>query len=71
MRRERSVPEFVLENLDNMKEDALSKGYSMKNLSAEAGLDTRLVSGLKNGIYTPSRNNYNKLAVVLGWEVWQ
>ena len=71
MKRERYIPDFVFDNLDNLKQDALSKGYTMKSLAVSIGMEPRNLSHFKNGNYMPSPATYNKIAVALGWEVWQ
>ena len=70
-RQQRYIPDFVLDNLDNVKSEALKQGYTMKDLGAVSGMAPAFISGLRLGQFTPTQNNYNKLAQVLGWEQWQ
>ncbi len=69
-RRERTIPEFVLDNLDNLKAEALKQGYSVPKLAAKIGVSRTMVHNLAEGWRTPSKNSYNRLAVVLGWQEW-
>ena len=70
-RYERNIPDFVLDNLDNLKNDALSKGYSIRDLGRLTGSHPNFIGGLGLGRFTPTRSNYNKLAAVLHWKEWQ
>lgn len=70
-RHERNIPEYVFDNLDNLKAEALKCGYTLKVLEEKLGFARGLANHLASGIATPSRNTYNKVASVLGWQVWQ
>ncbi len=71
MKVKETIPEFVLDNLDNLGGAVQQKGYTIKTAAHEAGLSSRFVSGLGRGTFWPTRESYNKLAAVLDWEVWQ
>ena len=70
-RRQRDIPDFVFDNLDNLKSDALRQGYSIKDLGAVVGSHPNFIGGLALGKYTPTPSNYNKLANVLHWKEWK
>lgn len=36
MRVEREIPEYVFDNLDNLKSEALAQGYTLKQLDKRA-----------------------------------
>ena len=67
-RRERKIPEFVFDNLDNLKETALKHGYTFKTLGEAVGMQATYICHLANGVFTPSKNSYRKIAAVFGWE---
>ena len=67
----RYIPDFVYDNLDNLKSEALNQGYSIRDLGAVTGTNPNFIGGLALGRYTPTRSNYNKLAAVLHWKEWQ
>ena len=69
-RRQRDIPDFVYDNLDNLKSAALSQGYSIRDLAALTGTHPNFIGGLGLGRFTPTQSNYNKLAVVLHWKEW-
>lgn len=70
-RHNREIPKFVLDNLDNLGQAVQQKGCTIKEAAHKAGLSSRFVSGLGKGTFSPTKDSYNKLAVILGWEVWQ
>ena len=70
-RYERNIPDFVLDNLDNLKSDALKQGYSIRDLGRLTGSHYNFIGGLALGSFTPTRSNYNKLAAVLHWKEWR
>lgn len=70
-RHNREIPEYVLDNLDNVKAEALSKGYTLKALGEKVGFARGFVQHLATGTFTPSRESYNRVACVLGWKEWE
>ena len=70
-RQERNIPSFVFDNLDNLKQDAQSQGYSLKDIGERTGFSLNFICGLASGTFSPTRNNYNKLSAVLHWKEWK
>ncbi len=71
MRVEREIPEYVFDNLDNLKAEALAQGYTLKSLAEQCRLSQQTLTGIRSGNLPPARNSYNKIAEVLNWEAWQ
>ena len=70
-RHEREIPEFVFDNLDNLKEAALAHGHTLKTLGEAIGMQPTYISHLATGVFTPSKDSYEKIASVLGWKEWR
>ena len=70
-RRERVIPEFVFDNMDNIKGEALKQGYTLKALGEAIGFPRGFTHNLATGTFTPSMGSYNKIAAVLGWKEWR
>ena len=71
MRVERKIPEYVFDNLDNLKSSAKQQGYILKSLAEKCGLTQQTINGLRSGYLPPTRDSYNRIAAVLNWEAWQ
>lgn len=69
--QQREIPEFVFDNLDRMKADARSKGYTLKEMSLQIGISPQTVIGQGTGLLRPTRYCYNKVAQILGWRLWK
>ena len=61
----------MFEHLDTLTAEAKKQGYTLKTLAEKSGLAQNTISGVKNGHLPPTRYNYNKLAELFGWEVWE
>ena len=70
-RHERKIPDFVFDNLDNLKGAAQKQGYTFKTLGEAAGIAGSMVQNLSSGWASPSMGSYNKIAAVLGWKEWR
>ena len=70
MRVEREIPEYVFDNLDNLKAEALAQGYTLKQLAEQCKLAQQTLNGIRSGHLPPTRSSYNKIAEVLNWEAW-
>lgn len=71
MSRRKSIPEHVLDNLDALKAEAQKQGYTLTGLAEKCGLSISTLCNFMNGNLSPARDSYNKIAVVLNWEVWK
>ena len=65
------IPEFVFDHIDNLESEAYAQGHTLKEIGAMKGMQAKVISNLHNGEVYPTQNNYNKIADVLNWEVWQ
>ena len=70
-RQERYIPDFVFDNLDNLKSQRMNAGFTQKSLAALIGSQESIITNYENFNMMPGRNNYNKLAKVFNWEVWK
>ena len=70
-RHERYIPDFVFDNLDNLKSQRMNAGFTQKSLAALIGSQESIITNYENFNMMPGRNNYNKLAKVFNWEVWK
>lgn len=70
-RHEREIPEYVFDNMDNLKKEALKHGYTLKVLGEKLGFPRGYLHSLASGTFTPSREAYNKVAGVFSWEEWK
>lgn len=70
-RHERNIPEYVFDNLDNLKAEVQKQGYTLKWLSEKCGLSLSILCGMANGTHPPAKDRYSRIAAVLNWEAWQ
>ena len=64
------TPSFVVSNLSQMWTLYLTKGLTRKDVATVAQVSERAIRNYEDGKQYPSRKNYNKLAVLFGWELW-
>ena len=65
-------PEYVVKNMRVLKTIRQGRGMTQKQAAEACGLFVivRFTDYEKYGAL-PTRENYNKLALFLGWEVWE
>ena len=70
-RKKVNRPSFVAEHVDMLNAERKERGISLRVLSELSGVSLDTLGSYVYGAYMPTRKNYNKLAVVLGWEEWE
>ena len=66
-----STPSFVMDHIDELKAERMRLGYTRPTLSTQTGVSVSMLEQYERGTCLPKETNYNKLAVVLGWEEWE
>ena len=69
-RHTRNIPEYVLDNLDRLKEERRKSGLTSGRLAGLLGVTTTTVLHYEEDLMMPQRNIYNRMAKLFGWEVW-
>ena len=67
----RNIPSFVINNMNWLRVSRVRQGLERKFLSAKIGLHISTVSRYEYGELFPSKESYNKLAEILGWQKWE
>ena len=64
------TPPFVYHNIAHLWAVYQHAGFTRKDIATRAQVSERAIMKYETGAQFPSRKTYNKLAAVLGWEVW-
>ena len=65
------MTQYVSECLDGMYTERTKAGLSRKQVSQLSGIHMGCIAHYENGTRNIGRKNFNRLARVFGWEVWQ
>ena len=65
------TPPFVYHNMAQLWTTCQLSGFSLKEIAAKAQVSVRAIRNYENGEQFPSRKTYNKIAAILGWEIWR
>ena len=71
MKQIKNIPDFVLDNVDNLVSELVRTGFTIHDISQKTSIASNTLRSLRNGNATPTRNTYNKLAEIFDWQVWQ
>ena len=63
-------PEYLYENLEMLPQQLKERGSTQREVEDAVGIAHRRLARWICGENYPSRENYNKLAVFLGWKLW-
>ena len=55
-RQERYIPDFVFDNLDNLKSQRVNAGFTQKSLAALIGSQESIITNYENSNMMPGRN---------------
>ena len=69
-RHARDVPEYVLDNLDKLKEERQRYGLTSGRFAEILGVTSSTVFHYDAGLIMPQRNIYNRMAKLFGGEAW-
>lgn len=64
-------PSFVYENLGMMKELRLQRHQTLEEVSQTTLIPVVYLDDWENKLRYPSQVNYNKLAGIFVWEIWE
>ena len=64
-------PDFVYQNIYDMINERKARGMSRDELADKADIRIEEIFDYEYGFKYPLKNNYNKLARVLGWQLWK
>ena len=70
-RTSRNIPEFVIGNMSCLRSSRVIAGLTRLDLAVKSGIHTRSISKYELCVQFPSKENYNKLAEILGWQKWK
>ena len=60
----------IVKNLNGMFKERLKLGLTRKDVATAVQVSERAIRSYEEGITYPTKEVYNKLAQVFGWEVW-
>lgn len=69
-RLKESIPDFVFDNMDGLKEKREKLDISQEELAGKIGLSVAHVKSFEYAIKMPTREVYNRIAKVLDWRIW-
>ena len=58
-------------NMGRLFSERMRHGMTRKDVATAARISERAVRKFEEGICYPTRDTYNKVAQIFGWEVWQ
>lgn len=64
------APDFVRKNMAQLKTERRKRGYTIKELHFWTGISVIMLEKYEAGEHKPQRSNYNALAGVFGWSMW-
>ena len=57
-------------NISQLFSERMRRGMTRKDVATAARISERAVRKFEGGICYPTKDTYNKIAHVFGWEVW-
>ena len=70
-RHSRDIPDYVLDNLDHLKQEREKHSLTVGRVAEALGVNTVTFYRYENGEAMPERRIYNRMARLFGWEVWK
>lgn len=64
------VPDFVRKNIAQLRTERKKRGYTLRRLRFLTGIHETMISNYEKGKFMPQEANYNALAKVFGWRIW-
>ena len=64
------IPAHVRRNLAGFRDLREKRHFTLRDLQVLTGIRQETIQAYENGAGTPTKNEYNMLAVVLGWRDW-
>ena len=58
-------------NMGRLLQERMRRGMTLKDVATAARISERAVRKFEEGICSPTRDTYNKVAHIFDWEVWQ
>ena len=70
-RHSRDIPDYVLDNLDKLKQEREKHSLTVGRVAEALGVNTVTFYRYENDGAMPERRIYNRMARLFGWEVWK
>ena len=70
-RHARDIPEYVLDNLDKLKQEREKHSLTQARVAVALGITVGTLQRYENDAAMPDRRIYNRLARIFSWEVWK
>ncbi|MBQ3457123.1 MAG: helix-turn-helix transcriptional regulator [Synergistaceae bacterium] len=70
-RHARDIPEYVLDNLDKLKQEREKHSLTQARVAEALGGTVGTLQRYENDAAMPDRRIYNRLARIFSWEVWK
>lgn len=64
------IPAHVRRNLAGFRDLREKRHFTLRDLQVLTGIRQETIQAYENGAETPTKSEYNMLAVVLGWRDW-
>ena len=62
--------QLMARNITNLLSERMRRGMTRKDVATAARISERAVRKFEEGICYPTKDTYNKVAQIFGWEVW-
>lgn len=69
--RKNITPDFVIGNMDILRDMRTDKGLSRQKLASLTGVSMEMIAQYENCSCLPKKDNYNKLADFFGFRIWE
>ena len=65
------APDFVRKNIAQLQKERKKRGFTLETLHFWTGISVLMLEKYEAGEHKPQRRNYNALARVFGWSLWE
>ena len=62
--------QLMASNINRLFSERMRRGMTRKDVATAARISERAVRKFEEGICYPTKDTYNKVAQIFGWEVW-
>ena len=65
------APDFIRKNMAQLRTERKKRGFTLETLHYWSGINVIMLEKYEAGEHKPRRKNYNALAKVFGWRLWE